>query len=598
MVKEPSSHLRKFIMSSSTPTFAPDVHYDVVFFLSLLKQSLSLDLTEKIRVIESMPTLSDFQVNALHEVFIEERLSFIHLANQPKENDTDEYEIIKGLMLKHIKQWQEIEQFYDLPPLLSDDELVKGIHDFLIANPDTLEKIKDDDKMSPYLSHVGIDSQTLEQVMADYLSQKDEEDFFFKKIFEEYLRNKENSFDDDEDVEDDDKREDENVKNDNNDDDNNNDKDEDEITLHDTESSQKRPYDFMNQGFANATSPEKISLAEAITDTLDVVIGQDHAVEKLATMLYYHKKFSMDNIKEKIRLKDNKDSFPYYSTMYARQPPILLLGTTGSGKTHLIKSVAKQFQLPITFVDCSVLVHTGIVGVSLDTIGRMVYDNAQGDTLKAEHSIIFLDEFDKLFIEHNNSYGSSIDIAIQLLTVIEGSAPMPIEQPRNAHKEYPSSLESHNMLFILAGSFGVHQKNMTKRIGFNTAHHEPSLNQYDQLYLTELGLPDELAGRIGQIVYLEPLTYSKYAQILYHSPTSPWSVLQNQLKMMHCTITLPEEVVSTLIEQNKASIDKFGARGLYQAFNRLPCITPILRKATEKEYQHFVITLDDSVEIV
>lgn len=156
MVKEPSSHLRKFIMSLSTPTFAPDIDYDVVFFLSLLKQSLSLDLTEKIRVIESMPTLSNIQVISLHKSLIEKCLQFIHLANQPKKDDFDEYETIKGLMLKHIKQWQEIEQFYDLPPLLSDDELVKGIHDFLIANPDILERIKDDDKMSPYLSYVGI----------------------------------------------------------------------------------------------------------------------------------------------------------------------------------------------------------------------------------------------------------------------------------------------------------------------------------------------------------------------------------------------------------------------------------------------------------
>lgn len=143
-------------MSSSTPTFAPDVHYDVVFFLSLLKQSLSLDLTEKIRVIESMPTLSNIQVISLHKSLIEKCLQFIHLANLPKKDDFDEYETIKGLMLKHIKQWQEIEQFYDFPPLLSDDELVKHIHDFLIENPDFLERIKDDDKMSPYLSYVGI----------------------------------------------------------------------------------------------------------------------------------------------------------------------------------------------------------------------------------------------------------------------------------------------------------------------------------------------------------------------------------------------------------------------------------------------------------
>lgn len=106
-------------------------------------------------------------------------------------------------------------------------------------------------------------------------------------------------------------------------------------------------------------------------------------------------------------------------------------------------------------------------------------------------------------------------------------------------------------------------------------------------------MPDELLGRIGRIICLKTLSADDYVKILYQSPTSPWNVLQNQLKMVNSTAELSKELVTHLIENNQEAIDKFGARGLYQAFSSMPAVVSVLAYAAsidyEHDYEHFVI---------
>lgn len=324
------------------------------------------------------------------------------------------------------------------------------------------------------------------------------------------------------------------------------------------------------------TLPEKI-----IKRLQKTVIGQDEALRKLAVSLYYHKRMAQINI-----LKSDD------SQIRARQMPILFVGATGTGKTHLIKSIAKQYDVNLVMIDASTLVRTGIVGTSLDDIGRMIYEQADKNEAKAKRAVVFFDEFDKLFVP-NSAFNYGTEIATQLLTVMEGSAPFPIEYPNNMRRDEnaPTSLDSSQMLFILAGSFGIHDKLFKQnQLGFYQSQSEKD-KSFNQLKLSTLGLPDELSGRIGQVICLQPLQDEDYARILYHSPTSPFTALKNQLKLVDCAVSLPENVVQTLIVQNKAELAKFGARGLYQAFNALPCITEILLQATQESHQEFVIEL-------
>lgn len=318
--------------------------------------------------------------------------------------------------------------------------------------------------------------------------------------------------------------------------------------------------------------------SEVLEKLQSTVIGQNHALKKIATSLFFHKKFEYAS-----RL------YPQNKEKIIRQMPILVVGSTGLGKTHLIKSLTKQYDLNLVMIDASTMVRTGIVGTSLDTVGRMIYDQADKNLEKAEFSVVFLDEFDKLFVSQREEFGSTI--GIQLLTVLEGSAPIPVEMRNEERASIPTQISSQNMLFILAGSFGVHEKLFgNKTLGFHNKTNHNNPHKYQQIQLSEMGLPDELAGRIGQVICLNELSDDDYRNILYHSPTSPFQVLRNQLGLIGCTVDLSPDLVDKLIADNKKEIAKFGARGLYQAFNALPQITDILMAASESnDATHFVI---------
>ncbi len=502
--------------------FPDHIDCDEKLFLTLLKESLSLNTLEKSRVLQSIPVLSQFQIEELINVWIDERKNFVQLL-------TDEKEIVQNLIIKSAKEWLTICYQYDIPELYSETELVRAIKAFM--------QTYDDEPCPPLFKF------------------------------------------DDKNVDD------KNVDDENIDDENIDDKNDNEFNLIEL-SNMKEVIQQINNEKLTVLSP-----SQAIKNVQKIVIGQEDALKKLATAFFYHKIFEINSqlYQEKkgdmkIGVKQQQNSMDYI-----RQSPILLLGNTGTGKTHLIKSLIKQYDFNLVIIDCSTLVRTGIVGTNLDTIGRMIYEQADKNCEKAKFAVIYLDEFDKLFLTSNFDDSFS-NIATQLLTVIEGSAPFPIEHHNKDY--YPTHINSENMLFILSGSFGIHQKILSKtNIGFHQEKNDKKIKDFNHLFLTECGLPDELAGRIGQIIYLNPLDIEGYCEILYNSPSSPWNILKSQLKMVDCSVELPKKIVYQLITENKKEIERFGARGLYQAFYRLPCITDIMMQASEKPFQHFTIQL-------
>lgn len=485
------------------PPFFAETNLDV--FLFLLSKSLSLSVSEKVRVLDELSTLTQYQVDALMHTFFDERYQFINkiLLESPEEET-----IVKGLMEKCYTDWLEIKREFAIPKLPTERTWVK--HFF------------EDHKLRERLSNLLDENHEEHRNYIDMdLAQLKKQYQYPASLFKD-AQNK-------------------------------------AMTQEKNEKPLPRP-------------------SEVLEELQSTVIGQNHALKKIATSLFFHKKFE------------------YASRLYAnskekntRQMPILVVGATGLGKTHLIKSITKQYDLNLVMIDASTMVRTGIVGTSLDTIGRMIYDQADKNLEKAEFSVVFLDEFDKLFVSQREELGSTI--GIQLLTVLEGSAPIPVEMRNEERSSIPTQISSQNMLFILAGSFGVHEKLFgNKTLGFHNKTQLNNPHKYQQIHLSEMGLPDELAGRIGQVICLNELSDDDYRNILYHSPTSPFQVLCNQLDLIGCTVELSPELVDKLIADNKKEIAKFGARGLYQAFNALPQITDILMQASEAKYAtHFVI---------
>lgn len=264
--------------------------------------------------------------------------------------------------------------------------------------------------------------------------------------------------------------------------------------------------------------------------------------------------------------------------------PIFLTGKTGSGKTHMIKQLCKLFDVNFIAINTPSISNAGYKGVTLADIGVSLLQSSNGNRAKALHSVVFFDEFDKLFINDGLQLGAyHLSLMTEILTIIEGTTPFPIKDD--------SGMDSSHMLFILGGSFNIHQRNEKTPIGFmnkKTLQDTPD----NQMKLADFGLPDELAGRIGRIISLDEMSHEQLVSILLDSPTSPFVAFKNQLAMVNCTTYIEGEVLDKLAMDNEPAVEKFGARGLYQAFNRLPQIGEILHEAPEHVGSHYVITLD------
>lgn len=323
---------------------------------------------------------------------------------------------------------------------------------------------------------------------------------------------------------------------------------------------------------SNATNP----LESAILQLKKRVIGQDKALEKITTSLFFHKK-----IRDKYLAENSSSRTPISTISGSKQPPILLTGTTGTGKTHLIKEVCKELKIKPICIDAACLVRTGIVGQSVDDIGRRILESNNYDIGLAEYSVVFLDEFDKL-LTHNGS-----SILPQLLTLLEGSAPLHIAQShQDRNSELPESLRTDKMLFILGGSFQAQREVQRNSIGFCAQQH-----LHENLQLSDLktmGIPSELLGRVGQIVQLEPLSFDVLVDIFKHSTGSPLQRLKNELSLFDCTLETSTCFIDKLAQQANAEL--LGARALFQEFENLPAVLDIKRKAVSLPQKKFTLT--------
>lgn len=553
-------------MEKAPVEFSLEYEFFEDFFMALLRHSLSLDKTDKVRVLQKLSDINAWQIIQLVDVYIEEQQKFSDMVlNDEHAKD------VSMLIAQAEHDWSILDWVFELDnyrlfhPWILDALIHIWQRDI---TPHTQNK--DNDELEEFLqSHYY--KKWLSRIKKwAYLQENKEQsqglDYFEKINFKTgrvskkinqkelvnfcgeanktalsammSLKNKQLA----EEIQAKEDNEDQKLSDDSN--------------------------DVKNQNFLHFLTP-----TIAIEQLGKRIFGQDDAVKKLVLAMYYHKKFQQQYI------LGNRE--------FQRQMPMLLLGDTGWGKTHIAKTIAEYYDAKLTIVNCASMVSTGIVGMSVDNIGKMIID-AHKTIDESEFAIVFLDEFDKLFISEKSNI-PKIDIISQLLSVIEGLTPLGIEYKHFQKEGTPTNIDTSKMLFILAGSFNIYQKNKAAAIGFHATSNEPSQGQ---LSLGDLGVPDELAGRIGTVVSLNPLQDSDYLNILYHSTTSPWTVFKNQLAMMHCTVDMDESIALKLIAQNKQSIQKFGARGLYQAFQKLKCIDDILLEATIGEHDHFEITLD------
>ena len=294
------------------------------------------------------------------------------------------------------------------------------------------------------------------------------------------------------------------------------------------------------------------------------VVGQEQAKKIVAVSTYNHYK--------RAEVKPDSD-------VEIEKSNILMLGPTGTGKTYLIKTLAKLLDVPLAISDATTLTQAGYVGDDIESIITKLVAAADGDIDKAEHGIVYIDEIDKIAKKaqtEGNSGGRDIggeSVQQGLLKLLEGSK---IEVPMQGGMKTPFTqttlMDTTNILFICGGAFPelddiiVKRLNKSAGIGFGSALKEDYSQDRDVMThvttedLKKYGLIPEFIGRLPIICTMNALTEEMLHDIL----TVPQNALTRQYKALlaydDVELEFDESALSEIAK--RAMKEETGARAL------------------------------------
>lgn len=291
------------------------------------------------------------------------------------------------------------------------------------------------------------------------------------------------------------------------------------------------------------------------------VIGQDEAKRTLSVAVYNHYK----------RLRQNKKS-----DVEIQKSNILMIGSTGSGKTYLAQSLAKFLGVPFAIADATSLTEAGYVGEDVENILLTLLQNADFDNKLAEKGIVYIDEIDKITRKSDN-VSTTRDVGGEgvqqaLLKIIEGTiSRVPISGGRKHPQADCVNLDTSNILFICGGAFDglekiVHKGADSKPIGFNAdIKGVPSKDTFDlsdvqQHDLVKYGLMPELIGRLHVVCTLNSLSKNDLKSILVQPKNAIIKQYQELFAMDNVELVFSEEALDKIAD--KAIAMNIGARGL------------------------------------
>lgn len=305
---------------------------------------------------------------------------------------------------------------------------------------------------------------------------------------------------------------------------------------------------------------KQVSINEIIGDINSKIVGQEKAIRTLVTNIYYNQVL-IDSISKKGELDP--------SELDSRKVSILLDGSTGTGKTAILKDIASKFDLPIDIVNANSFSETGYVGPTITDILVRLLKQANGNLELAERGIIVLDEIDKIAtpVEYE---GRDMKKGVQeeLLSFI-GGGKYDISTS-NGFIKSSISFDTSKITFILSGAFTRLRDNKIKEqekqingIGFNTASNGDKKQEYEittQDYI-DYGLMREFFGRIKVLTSTRSYTKEDLRKILLESKISPLRNLEKTVQMFgYNKLNYNEEFINKICEE-AYKLDT-GARGL------------------------------------